>query len=236
MASVDTWAPSRRMQAAAAAEQARVEHQIERLLEHEERLTRELDLLQATRRGLEDELATLRRLSGGSELPEAAHPSPRLRVVPREPGDTRGDTGDSRPTILRGARIRETAARILAATPQPDQAVHYRTWFELLRREGFLPTGKDPLATFLTQISRSPVIRRSTAPGMYSLDFDAVRRESARVAELETQLQAANTLDATATVADIAHARERRTRLAARLSAARRRHTEVLRTLGAPGT
>jgi len=235
MASVDTWAPSRRMQAAAAAEQSRVEHELERLLERKERLTRELDLIQATYEGLEGELATLRRLSEGSGLAGDARRSPRLRVVPRG-GEARVNTGEIGPTILRGSRIRETAAQTLAATSQPDQAVHYRTWFELLRREGFLPAGKDPLATFLTQIARSPVIRRSTAPGMYSLDFDAVRRESARLAEVEAQLQAADTLDATATVADITLARERRSMLTTQLAAVRRRYAEILRSLETPGT
>lgn len=233
MASVDAWSPSRRMQAAAAAEQARVERELERLNRRKEHLERELDILQATYDGLEGERTTLRRLSAGSdasELPQTDGPSPHLRVVSREREEYAGDR-DAGPIILRGAKIRETAARILAATSQPDQAVHYRTWYDLLRREGFLPVGKDPLATFLTQIARSPVIRRSTAPGIYSLDFHAVQRESARLAELETQLKETEMLNADATVDEIARARERRSMLTAEVAAARRRHAEILRSL-----
>src|SRR5450759_2350252 len=86
VASTDTWSPSRRMQAAAAAEQARVERELERLSTRKERLKQELDILQTTYDGLQGELATLRGLSGGpdaSEIPDAAGP-PRLRVVSRE--------------------------------------------------------------------------------------------------------------------------------------------------------
>lgn len=222
------------MQAAAGAERARVERELERMGSREERLERELQSLRAARNALEGELATLLRLSGGSDasgVRDAAAP-PRLRVVPLEREENTGSS-DTGQIILRGAQIRETAAQILAATSQPDQAVHYRTWFELLRREGFLPVGKDPLATFLTQIARSPVIRRSTSPGMYSLDFDALARESSRLAELETQLQETETLDAGATVEEIAWARERRSRLIAELASAKRRHAETLRSLAA---
>jgi len=219
------------MQAAAAAERARVERELERLNRRKEHLKRELDILQATYDGLEGERATLRRLSGGSDASEqTGGSSPHLRVVSRAREEYAGDS-DAGPIILRGAKIRETAARILAATSQPDQAVHYRTWYDLLRREGFLPVGKDPLATFLTQIARSPVIRRSTAPGIYSLDFHAVQRESARLAELETQLKESEMLNAEATVDEIARARDRRSILTAEVAAARRRHAEILRSL-----
>ncbi len=40
----------------------------------------------------------------------------------------------------------------------PGEEVHYRAWFELLRDEDVVVAGKDPLATFLAQISRSDAV------------------------------------------------------------------------------
>jgi hypothetical protein len=52
-----------------------------------------------------------------------------------------------------------------------NEPIHYRAWYELLLEEGVTATGKDPLATFLTQITRSPVVARvAGASGIYQLD------------------------------------------------------------------
>jgi len=71
---------------------------------------------------------------------------------------------------LRGQRLREVAVEVLARHVEPGDAVHYRDWFELLRRENLTVAGRDPLATFLAQISRSEAVeavgRRS---GQYRL-------------------------------------------------------------------
>jgi hypothetical protein len=134
--------------------------------------------------------------------------------------------------VLKGARIRETAVRVLAATPQADQAIHYRTWFELLEQQGFVPTGKDPLATFLTQIGRSPVVRRTTSAGLYTLDLNFPERARARLAQLHAELQAAHDLPADAGVDDITRARERRAAVSADIEATERALQEALRSLG----
>ena len=57
---------------------------------------------------------------------------------------------------LGGRRLAEVAVTILVRELHPGQAVHYKDWFALLHSAGFRVKGKDPLASFLAQISRSP--------------------------------------------------------------------------------
>lgn len=71
---------------------------------------------------------------------------------------------------LRGQRLREVAVQVLREQHESGEPIHYREWFELVRQHGYAIAGKDPLATFLAQISRAdevqPVGRRS---GLYLL-------------------------------------------------------------------
>lgn len=71
---------------------------------------------------------------------------------------------------VRGQRLREIAVQVLAKYHQPGEAVHYRDWFGLLQQENIAVAGRDPLATFLAQVSRSDAVesvgRRS---GQYRL-------------------------------------------------------------------
>jgi len=135
--------------------------------------------------------------------------------------------------MLRGASIRETAVRVLAANTEPDAPVHYRDWFELLTAQGFMPAGKDPLATFLTQVGRSPVVQRTTASGVYVLDHEFPKRARERLAQLAVELSEAQQLSADPTVDEIAEARERRAQLSAEMQVAERQLEEALRSLGA---
>lgn len=59
---------------------------------------------------------------------------------------------------LRGQRLREVAVEVLKKHVQPGDDVHYREWFELLRSEDVVVSGRDPLATFLAQVSRSDAV------------------------------------------------------------------------------
>lgn len=65
---------------------------------------------------------------------------------------------------LRGARVREVAMQILTQRDADSEAVHYRDWYEWLREAGFTVSGRDPLATFLAQISRAPDVERVGGP------------------------------------------------------------------------
>ena len=71
---------------------------------------------------------------------------------------------------LRGERLREAALEVLQRLARAGDPVHYRIWFDELVRSGFRVSGRDPLATFLTQITRIDAVesigRRS---GLYRL-------------------------------------------------------------------
>jgi hypothetical protein len=72
--------------------------------------------------------------------------------------------------VLRGQRLRDVAIQVLKHHKGEAVAVHYRDWYEMVVHEGHRVAGKDPVATFLTQVSRAdavePVGRRS---GLYRL-------------------------------------------------------------------
>lgn len=99
-----------------------------------------------------------------------------------------------------------------------------------------MPGGKDPLATFLTQVGRSPVVRRSTTAGMYLLDYEFVSRARQRLALLASELSATQDLPPSATVEQIGAARERRAQLMGEVHETERRLHEALRSLGDSGT
>lgn len=222
------WTPSRRMQAAAAAERERVERELARLAAREHELACELAVVQAARADLEDQRQVLNQFAHNDQPARTPRPEGRrLRALPApEPRPMNGAT------VVRGARIRETAVRILAANTQPDAPVHYRDWFELLTAQGFMPAGKDPLATFLTQIGRSPLVQRTTTSGMYVLDLEFPRRARERLARLTVELATTQDLPDNATVEDIAAVRKRRAQLSAELQATERHLEEALRALG----
>jgi hypothetical protein len=71
---------------------------------------------------------------------------------------------------LRGERLREVALEVLQRLSASGDPVHYRIWFDALVDSGFRVSGRDPLATFLTQITRIDMVesvgRRS---GLYRL-------------------------------------------------------------------
>jgi hypothetical protein len=71
---------------------------------------------------------------------------------------------------LRGHRLREIAVEILRQRKGLGAVVHYREWYDLLIESGLRVAGKDPVATFLTQIARTPGVE-SVRPrsGLYRL-------------------------------------------------------------------
>lgn len=71
---------------------------------------------------------------------------------------------------LRGRRLEEIAVGLLRHSRESAEPIHYREWFALLQRAGHHVGGKDPLATFLAQISRSPSVERvGQRSGLYRL-------------------------------------------------------------------
>jgi hypothetical protein len=70
---------------------------------------------------------------------------------------------------LRGQKLQEIAIELLREKGVGVE-VHYRDWFALLLGEGVRVAGKDPLASFLTQVSRAKSVE-SVRPrsGLYRL-------------------------------------------------------------------
>ncbi len=121
---------------------------------------------------------------------------------------------------LRGPAIREAAVRALVADGR--EALHYREWFELLGHE---VAGKDPLAVFLTQLSRSPAVRKGARAGVYELDREAPARLKAALDDLHEQLRALTT------GTDITTIRARRAQLTGEIGRTEKALEEVARVL-----
>lgn len=214
--------PSSRLRRAAAAERTELDRHHDRLRIERERLQAEIDRIDA---GLA-EIDARRRL-----LDQIAPDEP---VAVSAPQRTAAQHGTSAPGEgaegLRGPAIRQKAVDVLQQHGDVE-AVHYRDWFQLLCDAGFAVAGKDPLAVFLTQISRSPVIRRSTQSGVYELDRDAPARLRAELDRQHEQLRQL-TVTSTAT-ANLAEIRERRAQLTSEIDQTEKALEEAERVLGA---
>jgi hypothetical protein len=101
---------------------------------------------------------------------------------------------------LRGERLRAEAIRILVEKHGIGRPIHYRRWYKLLLDSGLHVFGKDPQATFLTEISRLAVVERVAGEtGTYQLDPEQARaRTSQRMSEAERELRRAETRFASA--------------------------------------
>jgi hypothetical protein len=78
-----------------------------------------------------------------------------LRSLAEVLGTSRQSTIDELGGALRGQRLREVAVEVLQRHHAPGAEVHYREWYDLLAAEGVAVAGRDPVATFLAQISRA---------------------------------------------------------------------------------
>jgi hypothetical protein len=200
--------PSARLVRAAAAERAEIARHRDRMLTARDRLRAELAEVEAALRDLDERDALLDRLSaaplaaappaqaGGRGAAGAAPGSDgrgRAALAPAAaagiPAPPGREGGQPAATVLRGPAIRRTAVEVLRSLPERPHALHYRAWFDALRAAGFDVAGKDPLAVFLTQLSRSPVVRRGTQSGVYELDPDAPRRLRERLDALHAELR-----------------------------------------------
>jgi hypothetical protein len=71
---------------------------------------------------------------------------------------------------LRGERLREVAAEVLWRHFSAGDVVHYKQWYDLVIADGHLIGGKNPAATFLTQVARVETVERvGRRSGLYKL-------------------------------------------------------------------
>lgn len=169
---------SPRLTRAVAAEQGRLARERERIERAQAGVRAQLEQLEHELAQLDERLDLLLRVAPSAvDTP----PSP-------EPADTREGPDSLDVTRLHGAAIREAAVRLLVGQ-RPRQAVHYRDWYGLMQARGFEVGGTTPLAVFLTQITRSPIVRQTGPPGVYEIDDGAPQRLRDSLAALQAELR-----------------------------------------------
>lgn len=139
---------SDRLRAAAAHEREIVLCRVGELTEQAGRLR---DLLE----GVEGELVGTSRLLG--QLDEMLGIARQMPIVNPE-------------GILRGQRIRAVAIQVLKRHRRSRDPLHYREWYDLVVKDGHRVAGKDPVATFLAELSRAPEVESiGSRTGLYRL-------------------------------------------------------------------
>ncbi|MEJ7783472.1 MAG: hypothetical protein WKF96_01630 [Solirubrobacteraceae bacterium] len=183
------------------------------MLRQHEKLRDEISRIESSLHEVEDRQALLHRLGGlradtsaTADQPEAASPA-------EDSPDSAGLA--DRDGALRGPAIRRAAVEVLLRHPEAPEALHYRRWYELLREAGHEVAGKNAVAVFLTQLSRSPVVRRSTQAGVYELDRSAPARLRGELDALHRDLRAL--VGPAGPTADLGAIRARRAELTARI-------------------
>ena len=203
-----TRTPSARLLKAAQAERKQLIRHRRELLEARDSLRAELDRIEGSLQEVAERETLLDRLVGVIPDGEQARAGegPSRRTADEHAGDD-----DAAGVMLRGPDIRREALRVVLAHPDRPEALHYRDWYSLLRDAGYRVAGKDPLATFLTQLSRAPAVRRGTQSGVYEVDRGALVRLRRRRDELQDELRAMTA--ASAHGSDVSERRARRTEL-----------------------
>jgi hypothetical protein len=167
---------------AAAVEDERLERALERLGRRKETLAAEIAELEAQMDELRDRQRLLDKIVEGAHRAEAPAVS---------------GAASARAMPLRGRRLRLVAAQLLWRD-LGEREIYYREWFERLLQAGYAVGGRDPLASFLTNVRDSPAVVRGQNQGFYRLDptrKEAVARDvaeaRAEITDLEQSLQRA---------------------------------------------
>jgi hypothetical protein len=195
---------------AAAVEDQRVERALLQLTHRRETLAAEIAGLETQM----DELQERRKLLG--------------LLVDRPADDAERDAAPSAGVVpVRGRQLRLVAAQLLWRSAG-TQEIHYREWFERLIAAGYGVGGRDPLASFLTNVRDSPAVRRGDRQGFYRLDptaMDDVERElvetEAEMADVEASLHRAREDNDNRRIEDLRHHRDRLATTTKRLNARR---------------
>jgi hypothetical protein len=213
--------PSRRLIAAAAAERAEIHKQRDALIARRGELHERIADVNAALADLDERAELIDRLAGVAET-----------VSPKPRPDQDGARTDK--IALSGPAIRRAAASVLLSDPRALRALHYRDWFALLEQHGYTVAGKDPVAVFLTQLSRSPVIQRGTQSGIYEIQLDAADRLRTQLANRQRELRALTSENAS--TSDLTSIRTQRTALTREIDKLEKAFVEAQSTLeNAPG-
>jgi chromosome segregation ATPase len=148
------------------------------------RIEKELESLRQRRNALAGELAELDRQAG--ELRERE----RLLAAIVEPDQRSQASTDPSPTparTLKGRELRRVAGQLLWSA-QRDEQIHYREWFERVLAAGYAVGGKNPAATFLTNIRDSPAVARAAGQGYYRIAPVSRRQITEAIAETQAEL------------------------------------------------
>lgn len=105
---------------------------------------------------------------------EAGREAQRLARTIREIGELLGIEDQLSITELhdelRGERLRDVATKVVWQHFNEGDVVHYTQWFDLVIAEGHRVGGKNPAATFLTQVARVTTVERmGRRSGLYKL-------------------------------------------------------------------
>ncbi len=225
--------PSKRFLRVAVVERNDVIAHRQRLSDKRDRLVEELQGLDEALGTLDERLRVLNQMVGDPTVGDPTDNEQRSRTPERvaEPDGAATQAGDGLARhVLSGPAIREVAVQVLLKQPEYIEALHYRRWFELLRAAGYAVAGKNPAAVFLTQLTRSPVVRKSTESGVYALDRQAPLRLRQRLDRLKADLEELRSAPSHA-ARGAEDTRERRHELTVTISQTERALDEALRVL-----
>ncbi len=159
----------------------------------------------------------------------------RLSLLERsDAGGLDGQRSSAPPAVARelnGASIRRIAVKVWLSSRPADAPIHYRDWYEVVASAGYSIAGRDPVATFLTQVTRSPLVQHTGKPGEYVLDLHFERRAREELHSLHERLiQAHRPQESYGELPE--HRREERRRLTARVEQLERALQEVVEVWG----
>ena len=222
--------PSRRFLRAATRERDDLVVHRRRVEADRDRLLDEVRRADEALAALDERLQVLHHMLGnGDQAPEPSREAPARRTGSADERRRAADDVAGR-RVLSGPAIREVAVQVLLRQPEYIEAFHYRRWYELLREAGYAVAGKDPLAVFLTQLTRSPAVRKSTESGIYELDRQAPLRLRQRLERLNAELQELRSRTSTEP-GEFETARARRHELSVAIGQTERALDEALRVL-----
>ncbi len=150
-----------------------------------ERLGRTLNTIEQRRAALLGQLAELEKETEGYER--------RRQLLEELINIERHHTPSSAPAlrpsvrVVKGGELRREAGRLLWLV-QRESDIHYREWFERVLAAGYAVGGKDPLASFLTNMRDSPAVQRGSSQGRYRLDPGSIDRLGQEIREGSAEL------------------------------------------------